>query len=295
MTQLKDRRGAQRALYFIIAMLLFPSALRAYSLLPLSAEMAATMPSGMAEATIGLSYFEEMRWPAFTPAGSLQGQTLIQAPQLGFRIGAGGWAEIQASFEMIYLDEQTSAGETHRQFGNGDARLATKVHIVNEREILPGFALHFGTKLPNAKRSNRLGTDDTDFWFAVVASKDLGPLDVHANLGILLLGNSGSTLGDVFQAGGQDDLFTYVLAAVSKPLGEPEDGIQFRLLGELTGWNGSRFDNDRANGRVGVQLQHWVGTLFLGTSFGFVTGSENLGASVGYIYQFEPAKLFSND
>ncbi len=295
MTPLKDVRRAYSALYLFIAILLLPRGLWAYSLLPLSAEMASTLPSGAAEATIGLSYFNDMRWPAFTPAGALQGQTLIQAPQLGFRVGAGGWAEIQATFEMIYLDEQTSAGETHRHFGAGDARLATKVHLVRERRILPGFALHFGTKLPDAKRADRLGTDDTDFWFVGVASKDLGVVDVHANLGILLLGNSGATLGNKFKAGGQDDLFTYVVAVTSKPLGKQGDGIQLRLLGEVTGLSGSRFDNDRANGRVGIQIEHWAGTVFLGTSFGFVTGSENIGGSIGYISRFEPEKLFSSD
>jgi len=252
-----------------------------------------TLPSATVEAIVGISYLEGMRWPAFTPAGSLQRQSLLQAPQVGFRIGAGDWAEIQASFEMLYLDEKTSSGETHRKFGNGDARLATKVHVGRERSLLPALGLHFGAKLPNANREDRLGTDDTDFWFTALASKDLGAFDVHANLGILLLGNSGSTLGNSFNAGGQDDLFTYVLAATSKPLGgATEDGVGIRLLGEITGWSGSRYDNDRANGRLGIQIKHGSGTVYLGTSFGFVTGSENIGASLGYVYQINPASWF---
>ncbi len=258
--------------------------------------MATTLPSGRTEAILGVSYFRDMRWPAFTPAGSLQRQSLLQAPQLAFRIGAGDWAEIQATFEMLYLDEKDANGATRHHFGNGDARLATKVHVVRERRFLPAFGLHFGTKLPNANRANRLGTDDTDFWITALGSKDLGPLAVHANLGILLLGNSGSTLGNEFNAGGQDDLFTYVLAATSKPwLLSEENDIAVRSLAEVTGWNGSRYDNDRAGGKLGLQLQHGASTFFLGASFGFVTANENVGASLGYIYSFEPASWFSGD
>jgi len=286
--------GGIFAMSLCLTMLLAPLVAGAATLLPLTAEMATTLPSGNAEATLGLSYFKDMRWPAFTPAGSLRRQTLLQAPQLGFRIGAGDWAEIQATFEMIYLNEKTASGDTHRHFGNGDARLATKVHVVREREWIPAFGLHFGAKLPNADRDQRLGTDDTDFWIAALASKDLGWLDVHANLGMLLLGNSGSTLGDTFNAGGQDDLFTYVFAATSKPLALLEDAaVELRALGEITGWSGSRYDNDRANGRLGLQLAHGASSLFLGTSFGFVTGNENIGVTAGYIYRFEPARLFT--
>lgn len=278
----------------LAAGLLLPAVAMAESLLPLQTEMATTLPSGTAEAALGLSYFRDMRWPAFTPAGSLRRQTLLQAPQLGFRIGAGDWAEIQATFEMIYLNEKTAAGENNRHFGNGDARLATKVHVVRERAWSPAFGVHFGAKLPNANRADRLGTDDTDFWITVLGSKDLGWLDVHANLGMLLLGNSGSTLGDTFNAGGQDDLFTYVLAATSKPLALLEESsLQLRVLGEITGWTGSRYDNDRANGRIGLQLSHGAGTFFLGASAGFVTGNENIGFSAGYVYRFEPASLFA--
>lgn len=283
---------ARRLVAAVIALLFTPTTVFAYSLLPLMAETAATMPSGTAEATLGLSYSKDMRWPAFTPSAALKHQHLLQAPQIGFRIGAGDWAEIQATFETIYLHEDTASGDSHSHFGSGDARLATKVYVLRERPLLPAFGVHFGSKLPNANREDRLGTDETDFWIAGLASKDFGFLDAHANLGVLLLGNPGPSLGDSFGSGGQDDLFTYVLAATSKPLGQADDStFTFRLLGEVTGWAGTHFYNDRANGRLGIQLQHGAGTYFLGTSFGFVTASENFGASIGYVYRFEAADL----
>src|SRR5260221_5285723 len=118
----KRRRwcGAQA----LLAVVCWPALASAYSLLPLVTEEAATLPSGTAEATIGVSYFKDLRFPPFTPPGAVQSQTLVAVPQLGFRIGAGGWVEIQASYETLYLDEQTIGGPNW-QFGSGDMRLFT--------------------------------------------------------------------------------------------------------------------------------------------------------------------------
>src|SRR5262249_7224497 len=159
-----------------------------------------------------------------------------EVPQLGLRVGAGGWAEIQASYETIYLDEQAADGRTNWQFGSGDMRIFTKVWLAREREVLPALGLRFGTKLPNANRHARLGTDDTDFNADALFSKDLGPLSAHVNLGLLLLGNSGPTIGHSFTAGGQDDLFDYDVAAASAPFGAAWPGaVSLTLLGELVG------------------------------------------------------------
>jgi hypothetical protein len=265
------------------------------SLLPLVTEQAETLPSGTAEAILGVAYFNNMRYPAFTPPGSLRSQQLVGLPQVGFRIGAGAWAEIQASYEVLYLDETTSSGQTNWQYGSGDMRMFTKAWFVRERDQFPALGLRFGTKLPNASRSSGLGTDDTDFGADVLASKDMGQLSLHANLGLLLLGNSGPMIGNSFTAGGQDDLFNYGLAAVSSPLGAVAAGATtLRLMAELTGQTGSRsgFGNDRSALRAGLQLNRGAGTLYLGVSAGLITGSENIGASTGFIYTFEPARLF---
>src|SRR6266446_6205483 len=109
----------------------------ASSLLPLTTERAEVLPSGAAEATLGVAYFKNLRFPPFTPPGALRSQTLVDVPQLGLRVGAGGWAEIQASYETIYLDEQAANGQTNWQFGSGDMRLFTKIWIAREREVLP--------------------------------------------------------------------------------------------------------------------------------------------------------------
>jgi len=280
----------------IVLMIAFSLALRcqafAYTLLPLVTEDARTLPSGTAEAVLGTTYSKDGRFPPFTPAGALRSQTLIQIPQMGFRIAAGDWAEIQASFELISLDETDANGQTNRKYGPGDARLFTKVRLLRERDIWPALGVRFGTKLPNAKRDDRLGTDDTDFEIDGLISKDFGPFAAHVNLGLLLLGNSGSTLGNKFTAGGQDDLVDYAVGIVSRPFGAPQaGGMTLRLLGEVAGQDATHFDNERSSARGGIQLARGPGMLCLGLSAGLITASENFGATISFVYTFEPAKL----
>lgn len=279
----------------IISLLLcasLASAAHAFSLQPLETEDARVLPSGVAEASLGVSYLDNQRFPPFTPPGTFSSQTLVKVPQFGFRVGAGGWAEIQASYETIYLNEHGSAGGSNWQLGSGDMRMFTKVWLARERRIMPALGLRFGTKLPNANRHNLLGTDDTDFLADALFTKHFGPVSGDINMGLLLLGNSGPSVGNSFPAGGQDDLFDYRVAVVSRSFGLDQPGaVQLRLLGELTGWAGSHYFNDRSALRAGIQMTRGSGTVFLGVSVGLITASENVGASTGFIYRFNLAKL----
>jgi hypothetical protein len=269
-----------------------PRSASAYSLLPLTTEQAETLPSGVAEATLGVAYFDDMRFPPFTPPGALRSQTLIDVPQFGFRVGAGGWVEIQATYETIYLNEQAADGSKNWQFGSGDLRMFTKVWLARERRLLPALAIRFGTKLPDANRSARLGTDDTDFGADGVFSKHLGPVTMHVNLGLLLLGNSGPTIGHSFPAGGQDDTLHYSVALVSPDFGKVvPGGVRLRLLAELHGLAYTHYDNEQMAAVAGVQMQRGPGTLYVGASAGLITASENVGASAGFIYAFDLAGL----
>lgn len=270
-----------------------PTAVRAYSLLPLVTEQAETLPRGVAEVTLGVAYFKDMRFPAFTPPNTLRSVTLVEVPQFGFRIAAGSWAEIDATYETIYLNETATNGKTNWQFGSGDMRISTKVRLLREHKgLLPALGVRFGTKLPNANRSALLGTDDTDFWADALMSKHFGPVEAHLNLGLLLLGNSGPTIGNSFKAGGQDDMVEYALGVMSQPLGRPNNaGVTLRLLGEAAGQGNTHYNNDRAAVRFGLQMERGSGRVYVGASRGLLTGSEKVGLSAGFMYTFKPEAL----
>jgi len=289
-------RSLQRsARSLVVSFLLLASTAHGESLLPLRTETAAPLPSGTMEAILGVSYFNNERFPLFTPPGYIRNQDRVSLPEIAFRVGAGGWVEIQAAYELLYLNESTDDG-SDSTYGSGDARLHAKVRLLKEAERWwPGLGIRFGTKLPNANKDDRLGTDEIDFGIEALASKDFGPLESHVNLGILLLDNPGPVAGAPNRdSNGQDDLFTYSVALASHPLGSDAAGaFAIRFLAEVTGLAGSRsnFENDRTDLALGMQLRRGGFTLYTGAGVGLVTASENYGLRLGVVYAFELARL----
>ncbi len=258
------------------------------SLQPLSTHDARVLSDGRAEVALSVAYQRNERFPFFTAPGTLRFQNRWHLPRLGFRAGAADWVEIEAEYETIYLEEETVRGEANWQYGSGDARLHTKVRVRDDMDPWPAIAVRFGSKLPNANRDDRLGTDETDFDILALVSKDVGWWRLHANLGILLLGNPGQMLGQRFGPGGQDDLFVYALAVEGPPWELVRaDAVQLRLLAEVSGLSGSRFGNDRARFSSGIRLLHGVTAMFLGASVGLDRASEDFGLRFGMTYEWD--------
>lgn len=249
---------------------------------------AAVLPDGRGEFTIGLGYTRNERFPFFTAPGALRSQHRAQLPHLGFRAGAANWAEIELGYEALYLNEETIRGETNWQYGSGDARIHTKLRVRAEDDRWPAVAVRFGTKLPNANKDKRLGTDETDFDVLGMVSRRVGPLRLHVNLGLALLGNPGQLLGTAFAAGGQDDLFVYAVALESPTWGAGEHGAsQVQLLAEVQGLAGSRFGNDRSRGTFGLRLTQGDTGVFFGATVGFTTGDEDIGCFAGVTHAWD--------
>lgn len=273
----------------------FASRGMAETLFPLATEDAAPLPHGVAEPYFGFTYFRNQRFPPFTPRGALRGQDLFALPQFGVRVGAGDWVEIQASYEFLLVDETLRDGRSHSAYGGGDARLFAKVRLLHEANPWPAVGLRFGTKLPNANRADRLGTDETDFHIETLLSREFGAVTAHANLGIAILGNSGPAVeGDTsFDNDGQDDLFTWSLGVVGpgRALAAGERWIA-RPLAEIRGTLGSRYDNDGTGVRLGAQLSEGRWSGYLGMSAGLAGATEDLGVLAGAIYRLGPGRWF---
>lgn len=273
-------RGAVRPGWMLLALLWLPPAAGATSLLPLVTQEAKTLPNGTAEAILSFGYFDGLWFPPFTQPGSVCCQTLVSAPSLGFNIGLGDRVEVQASYELLYLDETVLGQGSDSTYGSGDARLFTKVRLFSEEGWRPTLGLRFGTKLPNANAADHLGTDRVDWGGELLASKDFGPVAAHANLGLQIWDNPGPT-------GGQDDLFSYAVGVSSMDLGGDSTGpYSLRLVGEFAGLTGSRFGNDRSAFRGGFQIRREPLTFFGGVGAGLIRESENVSGFLGVVWTF---------
>jgi len=294
---IREPRGAAQRLaatLSVLCVLTIATGATAQTLRPLATEQAAVLPSGETQIILGTSYFRNRRAPAFTPRGFLRSQDVVTAPEIEARVGAGGWVEIQLQYDLIYLHERHHAGGSESTYGGGDARLATKVHLLADRRWWPALGVRFGVKLPNADRSDRLGTDETDFEIAALASKQLGEVaTAHLNLGLQILGNPGPLNGDQNESGsGQDDLFLYALAVVSEPLLADHMGAyELRLASEIRGVAGTRFANDGAAVRAGLQLRRGAWTVYTGASAGLYEAAEKYGILAGVIYHYDLKRL----
>jgi hypothetical protein len=291
-----DRTVASRIRAAVAAVLLASAApAPAATLAPLAGEEAMPLAHGAVEAHLDFAYFRNRRFPHFTPAGAIDAQNLFQLPRFGARVGLGDWVEIQASFEMLLLDEDLAGGTTNDVYGAGDARLLTKIRVLREHGPWPAIGLRFGAKLPNGNFDDRLGTDETDFLLQTLWSKDFGPVEAHVDLGLEILGNPGATIPDYpgFVAGGQDDPFTWGLAVAGKPFADVFGaGRSLRLLAEVRGAAGSRFDNDFTVARGGMQVESGAVLVHLGLSAGLAGGAEDVGVLSGVVYRIAPGRWF---
>ncbi len=268
-----------------LAPLMLPSTAGAEWLAPLMAETAETVGGGKAEIGLGASYFNDRRYPPFTPRGFIRSQSLTAVPEIGFRVAPADAVEIQASYELLNLNESTTAGH-NSTYGGGDARLFTKIWAVRERTYIPATGVRFGVKLPNASKSERLGTDETDFYIQGLGSKRFGDFAAHLNLGVAILGNPGSS-------GGQDDLFIYDVALVSPTFGDRYEcgSLAGRFLLEFSGATGSRFDNDFNEVRGGPQIMVGDWTFYAGASGNLQGAAARYGFSGGVFYTFALERL----
>jgi hypothetical protein len=235
---------------------------------PLETEEAWPIEKGTVQLSIGFEYQEDNVLPFDTRTRKRE---LLRFPLIGAAIGIGERVELQALYDILTLEER---GDD--ESGSGDLRLATKIGILKESTVLPALGLRFGTKLPNANRGSRLGTDETDFFASVLLTRNFYPAVFHINAGIAIL-------GDPRAGGGQDDLFTYGLAAVV-----PARTLD--LVVELNGQGFGQENNERAVLRGGIRwdvIGEWL-VLDAGAGVGLSDDSEDWSVTGGLTVYMKP-------
>jgi len=206
---------------------------------PYLTEEASTVGLGHFSLSAGVSRTEQDS--PFLPGGRGVFWTL---PEFQGTLGVGPHAEVSFDYALLYFDP-SGGGATVYQ--SGDLRLWTKL------DVLPAkghdLSIRFGVKLPNAPDDHGLGTDNTDFFAALLLDVHLGSalLSLNAGLGIL-----GST--ETNQA--QDDVFTWG-AALRGPI-----GASFS----------AGFDASGYAGPWGIRIKHeyaWLGPVLTWRNGGF--------------------------
>ena len=248
---------------------------------PLITERAETVRRGYVLFDLGAEFLQN----ASFPFSGLKGD-LTRAGVLGLRIGAADNIELQVlgTIQNVLNVEARFPGPNTPRLsfsGNstsdiGDFRLATKVRLRSGDITGPAVAFHFGLELPNASNESGLGNDETNVFGSFLIEKAFGRIRVLGNTGIVIL-------GDPFEAGSQDDLFTYGFAAIY------ELNSQVHFLADVYGREGPGGVGTEGQSllRLGTQLQavglYWDAALFLG----FKDTDPDTGLIIGVSKEFK--------
>lgn len=247
--------------------LLLPLRGEAVTLQPLGVEDAVTLPSGKGEFRMGIAYKDDSPL-LFQRDGT--DRTQLSVPELSLKAGFGKRVELQAKYELLYVNEES----TDSSFGTGDLVLGAKIALLQEGLTWPAIGLRIAAKLPNASNNSGRGTNETDLFIDLLATRNFPGFSLYGNLGIAILGDP---------RGNQDDKLSYALG-VAYPLAA--QGLV--LLASIEGMDlGPDSLNDR--GAILGGLQYHIGQAIfdVGLTTGFRSNSEKWGLRAGLSTPFD--------
>jgi hypothetical protein len=164
---------------------------------PLNAERAGVMAAGESQVEMGLEVSAGAHRVLFPDEEGTQ----LVLPRLGLRTGLGPWGEIRVEGNALVWFDPDGSDPVHDA---GDWWIRTKVRLGPADRRLR-WAAQAGVKVPVASDEDGLGTDEADVELLGIASFDLGPGRIDANLGVDILGRPESI-------GSQEDLLRYSAA-----------------------------------------------------------------------------------
>jgi hypothetical protein len=242
---------------------------QAETLRPFTTEDANTLPKGQVDISLAFQYQEGYVDP-FTNPG-LEGDRM-EIPDFAVAAGVGDNVELQLNWPLVNIDN-----EINDNLGAGDPELAAKIRFIEEKDTIPAVGFRLGFKIPSASHDDGLGTNETDIYGTILATKHFGKIATHANIGLALLGNPDRNLN-------QDDVLTYGLALI----GPITDNLT--VGGEITGQTFSTKYNDRSLATVGLQYKVEDFVFYGAVGAGLNDRTENLNCQFGFTYQWKLTK-----
>jgi hypothetical protein len=193
---------------------------------------AATMGAGILEAGIGAEYAAKANAPF---AGAPR--TLWRVPSVSIRWGAAANVDFRFEWSGRLLAGYAGGGKGSDW---GDPVVSTVITALGEEGARPALGLRTAVKLPSTSfLPYYLGSDQTDFFCSLLASRHWGGAELRLNLGLGIIGNPR-------ELGSQDDIYS-LSAALLVPAGE---GLT--LFGEAYGMSGYKEDDDKLLLRSGL-------------------------------------------
>lgn len=237
----------------------------AWNALPLLVESPTTLPGGNVQLELGGGFLGHKNF-AFSPFSEHFHRDVFSWPTFGARIGLGARVELHMRYEVLFVEEDEL--RIKERWKSGDLAFFTKIHAMPERQWWPGLGVTLGAKLPNASNTYRVGTDEADLAFLLLAEKRMAPVTLNAHVGLLIL-------GDPYGMARQDDLLAYGLAG-TVPL---QSDIEVRA--EITGQALGTSHNESASAILHLLLDQEHLVWNLSGRVGLLPNSESWGLSGG--------------
>lgn len=258
--------------------MLLASSASAWNALPLLIESPTTLPGGTVQFELGCGFLGHKNF-GFSPFSTSFHRDVYSWPTFGARIGLGTRVDLHLTYEVLFVEEDEL--RIKERWKSGDLAFFTKINVMSERRWRPALGVTLGAKVPNAGDAYRVGTDETDLVFLLLAEKRLATITLNAQAGFLILGNP-------YSLARQDDLIAYG-AAATVPLWNT---VRARV--EFAGQALGTARNECASALLHLLLDQEHLLWNLSGRIGLLPNSESWGLSGGVQINltFEPLQRF---
>lgn len=267
--------------WLLLCIWFLPVRTYSWNALPLVVESPSTLSGGELQFEVGCGFLGHKNL-TFSPFSTHFHRDVLSWPTFGMRIGLGTRVDLHLQYEVLFVEEDEL--RIKERWKSGDVAFFTKIHALQERHWLPGLGVKLGAKLPNASNIYRVGTDETDLAFLILFEKHVAPVVLHAQAGLLIL-------GDPYSLARQDDLLAYGIAG-TVPIGSD---LQARI--EIAGQTLGTLHNEHASAILHILLDQEHLIWNLSGRVGLHPNSESWGISgnVRINLTFEPLKNFFHE
>ncbi len=194
---------------------------------------------------------------------------VYELPSFNMAVGLSHNVELLLQYPLLLMNQTDKT----QDYGSGDLKITGVFTFLRVRKIFPEFAFTLAMKLPNASNQEEFGTDETDLFLGIAASRAIGPAT-------LLINADFAILGDPTAKNTQDDLFEYKAGLIY-----PVRDYIWASLG-LEGAETSRRTNDRRLIRGGIAFSWKKYLIDAGGALGLTEESGDFQVAVGITMMF---------